>query len=128
MIFPQMTALEDLSLLFLRIIVGIIFITSGWSHFTKPGKRSQSIEMSREFTFLLGMGEFIAGIFIVAGIWIQLASLLIILVLMGAISFKIFKWNIGFYSEKTTGWHYDLLILLAAFVILATGGGNYILL
>lgn len=127
MIFPELAQLESLSLLLLRITIGIIFVSSGWSHFTKPSERSKSIEMSCDFTFMLGSGELVAGIFLISGIWIQLASMLIIGVMAGAISFKIFKWKIGFYGNESTGWHYDLLILVGALVILTTGGGEYVL-
>ena len=127
MLIPEMSQFQNVSLLLLRIITGIIFISSGWSHFTRPAERAESIGMNRIFTFLLGVGEFAAGLFLALGIWTQPAAILLILVMLGAISFKIFRWRIGFYGKKSTGWHYDLFILLGALVILTTGGGKYIL-
>jgi putative oxidoreductase len=36
-------------------------------------------------------------------------------------------WHIGFWGDKTYGWHYDLLLLVASLVILTTGGGRLVL-
>jgi len=127
MVFPELSLIEDISLLLTRVIVGIIFISSGWSHFTQPAERSNSIGMSKAFTFLLGLGEFFGGLFLILGIWVQLASILLILVMLGAITFKIFKWKIGFYSSESLGWHYDFLILSVCLVNLATAGGEFVI-
>jgi putative oxidoreductase len=114
----------DWSLLLLRIITGIVFITSGWSHLTKPGERSKSIGMSKSFTLFLGLGEVVGAIGIMLGIFIQWTSLILIGVMLGAIGKKIFEWKTGFYAEKGFGWHYDLLLLAANLVFLTTGGGS----
>ncbi len=127
MLFENLSQYGSVALLVLRTITGIIFISSGWSHVTKTAERAKSIEMSKTFTFLLGMGELAGGAFVILGIWIQLASILLILIMAGAISTKVFKWNIGFFGEKSTGWHYDFLILSANLVFLTVGGGRYVL-
>jgi putative oxidoreductase len=49
------------ALLLLRIMVGIVFITSGWKHFTNPAERSKNIEMSQGFTAFLGAAELAGG-------------------------------------------------------------------
>ncbi len=127
MLFENLSQYSSFALLVLRIIVGIIFISSGWSHITKTEERAKSIEMSKPFTFMLGLGELAGGAFVILGIWIQLAAILLIAIMAGAISFKVFKWNIGFFGEKSTGWHYDFLILSANLVFLTVGGGRYVL-
>jgi len=111
MIIPEQEWFSNTALLLLRIIIGVIFISSGWKHFSKPAERSKSIGMSRNFTFLLGAGELVGGIMLIAGVWTQAAAILLIVVMLGAIYFKQFKWNIGFFSSESTGWHYDFLIL-----------------
>lgn len=128
MIFPQLASYSGTGLLLLRIVVGIIFISSGWNHFTNPLKRSRDIGMSTEFTFILGIGEFLSAICIIFGLFIQIGSFILMMVMGGAIYFKIFKWNIGFYNEEKYGWHYDLLIFSSLTVIFLTGGGKYVLL
>ncbi len=127
MVFENLSEYGSFSLLVLRVIVGIVFLSSGWSHFSKPAERAKSIEMSKTFTFLLGLGELTGGLFVILGIWIQLAAILLILIMLGAISFKVFKWDIGFYGKESTGWHYDFLLLAANLVFLTVGGGRYVL-
>ena len=124
MIFPSLQAYADWPLLFLRIIVGIVFISSGWSHVNKPEQRSQSIGMSKGMTILIGLGELAGAIGIILGIFIQIAALILIVIMAGAIYKKQVEWKIGFYGEKSTGWHYDLIFLIANLVFLFTGGGS----
>lgn len=123
----NLTFLAPLALLLLRIIVGIIFFSSGRSHAQNPEERGKSIGMSPAVTQFLGIAEMAAGVTLALGIFTQLAALVIIFVMLGAIYKKIFEWNTGFYADKGFGWHYDLLLLLAAFVILATRGGAYVI-
>jgi putative oxidoreductase len=54
--FPQLTQFADFSLLALRLMVGLVFITSGW-RVTKSDESSKSIGMSKGFTIFLGVAE-----------------------------------------------------------------------
>lgn len=125
--FPQLFALADLSLLLLRLMVAAIFVTSGWSHVRDPKGRAQSIGMSPGFTMILGAVELAGGLGLAFGVLIQLAAIGLILVMLGAIQKKIFVWHIGFWGEKNSGWHYDLMLVLMNLVIACTGGGSYVL-
>ena len=62
MIFSQLARFTDVSLLLLRIMVGIVFVTGGWKHFQDPEGRSKSIGMSKAFTIFLGAAEFAGGL------------------------------------------------------------------
>lgn len=126
--FPQLTHFTDLALLLLRLMVAAIFVTSGWSHTTKSGERSQSIGMSKGFTLFLGLAELAGGLGIAAGVFTQLAAVGLILIMLGAIQKKIFIWHTGFWGEKAYGWHYDLMLILMNLVIMTTNGGGYVLL
>jgi hypothetical protein len=44
--------------------------------------------------------------------------------MFGAIYMKAAKWKTGFWGEKASGWHYDLLFVTMNLVILCTGGGR----
>lgn len=123
----DLTFLSDVAFLALRIIVAIIFYSSGKSHAMQPNKRSESIGMSPGATRFLGIVELIGAISIAFGIYIQIGAALLIGVMMGAIYKKIMVWGPGFYSEEGMGWHYDLLILCANLVFLAEGGGSFII-
>ena len=55
--FPQLARFEDIAILLLRLMVGAIFASSGWSHLKDPEGRSKSIGMSKGFTVFLGAAE-----------------------------------------------------------------------
>jgi putative oxidoreductase len=108
-------------------MVGLVFVTSGWSHVTKVDERSKSIGMSKGFTLFLGVGEIAGGLGVAFGVLTQLAAIGLILVMLGAIGKKIFAWHTGFWGEKTYGWHYDLMFVIMNLVILFTDGGRWVI-
>ena len=125
--FPQFAQFTDFGLLALRLMVAVIFISSGWSHLTKAGERSKSIGMSKGFTVFLGAAELAGGLGVAFGVLTQLAALGLILIMLGAIQKKIFVWHTGFWGEKTYGWHYDSMLVVMNLVILFTDGGRWVL-
>lgn len=127
MIFPQLARFTDLGILLLRLLVAAVFVTSGWSHVTKAEERSKSIEMSKGATIFLGLAELAGGLSVLFGVLIQAAAIGLILVMLGAIQKKIFAWHTGFWGEKSSGWHYDLIFVLINLLILFTSGGRYVL-
>ena len=128
MVFPQLLRFTDLSLLLLRLMVGIIFLSSGWHHVKDPEARSKSIGMSKAFTIILGAGELAGSLGVIFGVLTQIAALGLILTMLGAIYKKIFAWHTGFWGEKGSGWHYDLMLVVMNLVILTTAGGKCVLL
>jgi putative oxidoreductase len=125
--FPQLARFTDLGLLLLRLMVGLVFVTSGYSHLKDPAARAQSIGMSEPFTIFLGIAEVAGGLGVAFGVLTQLAAFGLILIMLGAIQKKIFVWHTGFWGEKTYGWHYDLMFILMNLVIAFTDGGAYVL-
>jgi putative oxidoreductase len=125
MIFPQLAQFTDVALLLLRVMVGIVFISSGWKHLKDPEARSKDIGMSKGFTVFLGAAEVAGGLGVMLGVLTQLAALGLILVMLGAIQKKIFVWHTGFWGKSgTDGWSYDTMLVVMNLVILTTGGGN----
>lgn len=124
--FPALSRFSDLGLLFLRLMVGLVFVTSGSSHLKSRDERARSIGMSKAFTIFLGIAEVAGGLGVAAGVLTQLAALGLIVIMLGAIWKKIFVWQIGFWGEKSSGWHYDLLFLVMNLVIAFTDGGAYV--
>ena len=125
--FPQFAQFTDFGLLALRLMVAVVFISSGWSHATKAEERSKSIGMSKGFTVFLGAAELAGGLGVAFGVLTQLAALGLILIMLGAIQKKIFVWHTGFWGEKTYGWHYDSMLVVMNLVILFTDGGRWVL-
>jgi putative oxidoreductase len=125
--FPALSRFTDLGLLLLRLMVGLVFVTSGCSHLKDPEARSKSIGMSKGFTVFLGIAEVAGGLGVAAGVLTQIAAFGLILLMLGAIQKKIFVWHTGFWGEKSSGWHYDLMLVLMNLVIAFTDGGAYVL-
>jgi putative oxidoreductase len=126
-VFPELLAFSDLALLCLRLIVAVVFFESGRRHASDPVARGASIGLSPGFTRFLGLAEMAAALGIALGVLAQIASLGLILIMLGAIRKKVFVWHTGFWGESSTGWHYDLTYLVACLVILTTGGGRLVL-
>lgn len=125
MIFPQLSQFTDIALFLLRLMVGIIFLTSGWKHVREPEARSRDIGMSKVFTIFLGAAELAGGLGLISGLLIQLAAIGLILMMLGAIQKKIFVWHTGFWgSAGTNGWSYDTMIIVMNLVIITTSGGD----
>jgi len=125
--FPQLLNYSDVALLLLRLMVGIIFASSGWNHLKDPEARSKSIGMSKSFTILLGAAELAGALGVIFGVLTQLAAGGLILLMLGAIQKKIFVWHTGFWGKTNPGWHYDLMLVIMDLVIIFTDGGKYVL-
>ena len=125
---PWLYQFSDAALLLMRLLVGLVFVTSGWSHVADPVTRGKSIGISPGITRFLGLAELAGGLGVAFGVLTQLAALGLILVMLGAIQKKIFVWHTGFWGKHSDGWHYDLLFVVMNLVIATTGGGRYVLL
>src|SRR5437763_4541096 len=123
--FPQLYQFADLGLLLLRLMVGIVFLSSGWNHLKDPEGRSKSIGMSKGFTIFLGAAELAGALGVMFGVLTQLAAAGLILLMLGAIQKKMFVWHTGFWgSSGTNGWSYDTMLVVMNLVIVTTGGGS----
>jgi putative oxidoreductase len=128
MSLPDLSRFADFGFLLLRLMVALVFITSGWSHLMNAEARSKDIGMSKGFTLFLGAAEFLGGLGVAFGVLTQLAALGLILIMLGAMQKKIFVWHSGFWGKGSQGWHYDLMLVLMNLVIIFTDGGRFVLL
>jgi putative oxidoreductase len=126
--FPELAHFTDLGILLLRLMIALVFATSGYSHLKDPAARAKSIGMSKAFTIFLGAAELAGALGVAFGVLTQLAAFGLILIMLGAIQKKMFVWHTGFWGDKASGWHYDLMLILMNLVIAFTNGGNYVLL
>ena len=117
----------DISIFLMRIIVALVFASSGLNDLKDPVARAKSIGMSVPFTIFLGIVEILGGIGLIFGILTQFAALGLILISLGAIKKKAMEWKTDFWGTGVYGWHYDLLFVVMNLVILVTSGGKYIL-
>jgi putative oxidoreductase len=125
--FPSLARFTDLGILLLRLMVGLVFATSGYNHLKDPEARAKSIELPKSFTIFLGIAEVAGALGVGAGVLTQLAAFGLILIMLGAIQKKIFAWHTGFWGEKTYGWHYEIMFILMNLVIAFSNGGAYVL-
>src|SRR5258708_33498091 len=110
MFFPPGTILTDLGFLLMRLMVGAVFITSGWSDLTNPDARSKSIGMSKGFTIFLGASEVLGSLGVMAGGRPQWAGVGGRLVRGGAPPQKKILWGAGGVGGKTNRWHPALIL------------------
>jgi putative oxidoreductase len=118
----------DYSLVLLRLMVGLVFLNSGYSHATKAEERSKSIGLPKGVTLFLGVAEMAGALGVAFGVLTQYAAIGLILIMLGAIQKKIFVWKTGFWGDDSLGWNYDLLFVSMLLVILCTAGGRFVLL
>jgi putative oxidoreductase len=126
-VFPQLLPFADYALVLLRLMVACVFIGSGWNDLKDPAARAKSMEVGRGLAVFLGIAEVLGGAALVIGILVQLAAFGLMLIGLGAVQKKVFKWKTGFWGQNTYGWHYDLMLLSMNLVILFTGGGRFVI-
>lgn len=125
--FPYIvwSAFSPLALLFLRVVLATMFIDSGRRHISEPVKRAESLGLPVWFTILLGTVEVLGGILIAIGLLTHIASVFLIVVMLGAIYFKLFIWRTGIYGKNNDGWYYDALLLGGVGILFAFGAGSF---
>ena len=124
-VFPQLLQFSDLALLCLRLMVAVVFFESGRRHAGRSGRPGREHRPEPRIHPDPGVGRDGGGArcrtwrFHAGGCACPHG------VMLGAIQKKLFVWHIGFWGDKTYGWHYDLLFVVANLVILTTGGGRF---
>src|SRR5262249_15599944 len=111
-LIPRLLPYADLAVLLMRLLVGAVFVTSGWRHVQDPVARGKSIGLPPGVTRFLGVVELAGGLGVALGVLTQAAALGLILVMIGAIQKKIAVWHTGFWGQHgTDGWHYELMLV-----------------
>lgn len=123
--FPQLEQFTDFALVFLRIMVGVVFVDSGYNDLRDPDKRGQSIGLPKGVAIGLGVAELLGGIAVIVGVLTQPAAIGLILIMLGALQKKIFVWKTGFWGKNGLGWNYELTLISMLLVILCTNGGRF---
>jgi putative oxidoreductase len=102
----------------LEVVVGIIFIVHGWGKVRNPVPVGKILGRGKNTGLAFGLVEVVTGVMVATGLGTRPSTIAIIVIMLGAIYHKIFKWKSGFSSQTTTGWEFDLLILAAALTLL----------
>ena len=101
----------------LEIVLGVIFVVHGWGKLMNPAAIGKALGRSKQVGLLFGVTEILAGVMIATGMGTFTATIIISVIMLGAIYHKIFKWKTPF-TTSTTGWEFDLLILAGALALL----------
>lgn len=104
--FENFYMYNDLGMWFLQIAVGAIFIVHGWPKLKHKGL----LNIGGPFH---GLVEVVGGAALIAGWYVREVGMVFSVIMLGAIWFKMFKWNTPFTSNNTTGWEFDLILLAA---------------
>ena len=108
-------------------MVGLVFADSGYTDLKNPDARSKNLGIPKNFTLFLGVAELLGGVAVIVGFLTQLASIGLMLVMLGAFQKKIFVWKTGFWGKDGLGWNYEFILISMLLVILCTGGGRFVL-
>ncbi|MGA2760994.1 MAG: DoxX family protein [Candidatus Cybelea sp.] len=125
--FPQLAHYTDFALVLLRLMVGLVFIDSGYNDLRSPDERSKGLGVPKGFAVFLGAAELLGGAAVVIGFFAQLAAIGLILIMLGAFQKKIFVWKTGFWGKDGLGWNYELILVSMLLVILCTNGGRFVI-
>ena len=126
----QMTALRDrpivdLSLLILRVVVGVIFAAHGaqkmFGAFDGSGL-SKVVEMMGPIGYLVAIGEFFGGLGVIVGFLSRFSAASLIVIMIGAIV-KVHGAK-GFFMSAG-GYEYNLALIGLLGPILLAGPGRY---
>jgi putative oxidoreductase len=82
-------------------MIGLVFVTSGYSHLKDPAARAKSIGMSKGFTIFLGIGEVAGALGVTFGVLTQACCLRPRTHYVGRNPEKDFYQHTGSWSEKT---------------------------
>lgn len=123
-LYPGAAVFLDWGLLLLRLVAAGVFFASGLGHVKAPQERAKSLGLPVPFTIFLGWAEMLGAFGIAFGVLTQWAAQGLILIMGGAIYMKAVRWKTGFWGEKNSGWHYDLLFVAMCVVIFLSDGGR----
>jgi len=117
----------DLALLVLRVVLGIIMIVHGWDKVTDlggtiEGFTGMGIPLPAVAAVFSTVAEFFGGLLILVGAFTDIAGLLIVIDMLGAITFVHAK-NGFLISEGGVEW--PLALIAMALAIVLAGPGRY---
>ncbi len=117
------SAQPDISLLILRIGLGIIFILHGWPKIKNPTGMKGMVGTLP--SILAAIAEFFGGLGILLGFLTQIAALGIFFNMLVALYFHKFKWKDVFIGKEKFGYEYPFILCLVALALLLLGAGAY---
>lgn len=121
--FGTLKEYDYIALFLLRLVMGLMFIYSGFRKTKDVKSFSEKNDISHTLGYIVVTCEITAGVGLVFGIFTQIAALIVMGLMTGTMSKHIFQWKSPYWAAEG-GWEYDLIWFLIAFTILLTGGGR----
>jgi putative oxidoreductase len=129
----EVTKMEDIALLILRLVLGGIFVAHGaqklFGSFGGHGLKGTAgffeqigLKPGRTMALLAGLAEFGGGLLVLVGFLTPLGAFAIIAVMAMAIV-KVHMPN-GFFNESG-GYEFNLVLIAVALALILTGSGAY---
>ncbi len=119
-----LTGLVSYGLLAIRIALGAIFLYHGVPKLKSPKELAGAAGLPMWFAFLIGLGETVSGLLSLIGFLTELAAIFLVVVMLGALYYKILKWKTPFSAYNQMGWEFDLILLAAALILFLGGAGS----
>lgn len=102
----------------MQAVVGVIFMVHSMGKIKNPAGIASTYGAPKLVGLLHGLVELVGGLLLIVNYYPQYVAALFALIMLGAIYFKIFKWKSPFFSHTSTGWEFDLILLVACLAIL----------
>ena len=116
----------DVSLLLMRVIVGVIFAAHGaqklFGAFGGPGLAAMVEQMGSPLGYLVTIGEFFGGLGLIVGFLTRFSAASLIVIMIGAIA--IVHGKNGFFLQNQ-GYEYNLALIGLLLPILLCGPGRF---
>ena len=115
-----MTTKQNISILIARLIIGGLFIGTGWMKISAMAMTIgffQSLGIPAFLAYVVGYAEFIGGILLILGLWIEITTAILAIIMIVAI-----------YLTRTGGFpafSTPLVTLGSLLAICAAGPGKY---
>lgn len=120
------TNAQNAALLILRIFTAVIFYVAGyfkfpfWSH--APAEMSPFLLFT---TRLLSIAEPLGATALLIGFLTRLASVGLIIILIGAIFVSQFVYHVGFVMPTSPGWNFPFSMVAGCLILVVFGAGKW---
>lgn len=117
---------HDLGMLLLRLAVGVVFVAHGWAKFadmTNTIAFFGQLGMPAILAYLVAAVELVGGLALIAGLYTDLAALLLGIVMVVALVYvKMVTLKVGLVG----GYEYDLVLLASLLALIFVGPGRHV--
>jgi uncharacterized membrane protein YphA (DoxX/SURF4 family) len=101
----------------LEVAIGLVFLVHGWKKITNPLPAGKLFGKGKQVGLIFGIAEVLAGVMVATGMGTFTATIVISVIMLGAIYHKVVKWKVPFTTD-TAGWEFDLILLAGALTLL----------